>query len=80
MRSGDCAVKLPEGETAQVSVPKLCRQLALAPRRGLARYLYEDALNRMEERVTPEAMRLRRQSGLTVRHDSNRNQGCLMPT
>jgi hypothetical protein len=26
MRSGDCAVKLPEGETAQVSVPKLCRR------------------------------------------------------
>jgi transposase len=37
----------------------------LASRRGLARHLYEDALNRMEERVTPEAMRLRRQ---TVEH------------
>jgi hypothetical protein len=37
----------------------------LAPRRGLARHLYEDALNRMEERVTPQAMRLRRQ---TVEH------------
>ncbi|HWH60676.1 MAG TPA: IS1182 family transposase [Terriglobales bacterium] len=37
----------------------------LAPRRGLARHLYEDALNRTEERVTPEAMRLRRQ---TVEH------------
>jgi transposase len=35
------------------------------PRRGLARHLYEDALNRMEERVTPEAMRLRRS---TVEH------------
>jgi transposase len=37
----------------------------LASRRGLARHLYEDALNRMEERVTPEAMRIRRQ---TVEH------------
>ena len=36
-----------------------------APRRGLARHLYEDALNRMQERVTPEAMRLRRS---TVEH------------
>lgn len=36
-----------------------------APRRGLARHLYEDALNRMQERVTPEAMRLRR---CTVEH------------
>jgi hypothetical protein len=26
----------------------------------LARHLYEDALNRMQERVTPAAMRLRR--------------------
>lgn len=37
----------------------------LASRRGLARHLYEDALNRMEERMTPEAMRLSRQ---TVEH------------
>lgn len=36
-----------------------------APRRGLARHLYEDALNRMQERLTPEAMRLRR---CTVEH------------
>ena len=36
-----------------------------APRRGLARHLYEDALNRMQGRVTPEAMRLRRS---TVEH------------
>jgi transposase len=36
-----------------------------ATRRGLARHLYEDALNRMQERVTPEAMRLRR---CTVEH------------
>ena len=31
-----------------------------APRRGLARHLSEEALNRMQERVTPEIMRLRR--------------------
>ena len=36
-----------------------------APRRGLSRHLYEDALNRMQERLTPEAMRLRR---CTVEH------------
>jgi transposase len=36
-----------------------------APRRGLARHLFEDALNRMEGRITPEAMRIRRQ---TVEH------------
>jgi len=36
-----------------------------APRRGLARHLYEDALIRLEERMTPEAMRLRRS---TVEH------------
>jgi transposase len=36
-----------------------------APRRGLARHLYEEALNRMQARVTPEAMRLRR---CTVEH------------
>jgi hypothetical protein len=29
------------------------------PRRGLARHLYEEALNRMQERLTPKAMRLR---------------------
>ena len=33
----------------------------LAPSRSLARHLYGDALNRMEERVTPEAMKVRRQ-------------------
>ena len=37
----------------------------MAARRGLARHLYEDALNRMEERVTPEVMKLRRS---TVEH------------
>jgi Transposase domain (DUF772)/Transposase DDE domain len=36
-----------------------------APRRGLARHLFEDALNRMQTRVTPEIMRLRR---CTVEH------------
>lgn len=36
-----------------------------AQRRGLARHLYEDALNRMERRITPAAMKLRRQ---TVEH------------
>jgi hypothetical protein len=40
-------------------------QSTQAPRRGVARHLYEEALNRMEERVTPEAMRLRRS---TVEH------------
>ena len=37
----------------------------LASRRGLARHLYEDALNRVKQRVTPESMRLRRR---TVEH------------
>jgi hypothetical protein len=36
-----------------------------APRRGLARHLYEEASVRMHERVTSEAMRLRRS---TVEH------------
>ncbi len=36
-----------------------------APRRGLARHLYEEALNRMQEKVTPQAMKLRR---FTVEH------------
>jgi transposase len=36
-----------------------------APRRGLARHLYEEALNWMQARLTPEAMRLRR---CTVEH------------
>lgn len=36
-----------------------------AARRGLARHLYEDALNRTQKRLTPEAMRLRR---CTVEH------------
>jgi len=44
------------------SLKSRCTQ---ASRRGLARHLYEDALNRMQERVTPEVMRLRRS---TVEH------------
>jgi hypothetical protein len=44
------------------SLKSRCTQ---ASRRGLARHLYEDALNRTQERVTPEAMRLRRS---TVEH------------
>src|SRR5271156_1733607 len=36
-----------------------------APRRGLGRHLHEQALNRMQERVTPAMMRLRR---CTVEH------------
>ena len=44
------------------SLKSRCTQ---APRRGLARHLYKDALNRMQECVTPEAMRLRR---CTVEH------------
>lgn len=44
------------------SLKSRCTQ---APRRGLARHLYEDALNRMLARVTPEAMKLRRS---TVEH------------
>jgi transposase len=44
------------------SLKSRCTQ---APRRGFARHLYEEALNRMQERLTPEAMRLRR---CTVEH------------
>jgi transposase len=49
-------------DCAACSLKSRCTQ---APRRGLARHLYEEALNRMQERVTPEAMRLRR---CTVEH------------
>jgi transposase len=49
-------------DCAACSLKSRCTQ---APRRGLARHLYEDALNRMQKRVTPEAMRLRR---CTVEH------------
>lgn len=40
----DCASSLAKSRCTQ------------APRRGLARHLYEDALNRMQERVTPEVI------------------------
>jgi transposase len=54
--------KASHADCAACSLKPRCTQ---APRRGLARHLYEDALNRMQERVTPEAMRLRR---CTVEH------------
>ena len=54
--------KASAADCAACSLKSGCTQ---APRRGLARHLYEDALNRMQERVTPEAMRLRR---CTVEH------------
>lgn len=54
--------KASSGDCGPCSLKSRCTQ---APRRGLARHLYEDALNRMHERVTPEAMRLRRP---TVEH------------
>jgi transposase len=54
--------KASTGDCGACSVKSRCTQ---APRRGLARHLYEDALNRMEERLTPETMRLRR---CTVEH------------
>jgi transposase len=54
--------KASSGDCGACSLKSRCTQ---APRRGLARHLYEDALNRMEKRVTPEAMRLRRS---TVEH------------
>lgn len=54
--------KASSGDCGACSLKSRCTQ---APRRGLARHLYEDALNRMQARVTPEAMRLRRS---TVEH------------
>ena len=54
--------KASSTDCAACSLKSRCTQ---APRRGLARHLYEDALNRTQERVTPEAMRLRR---CTVEH------------
>jgi transposase len=54
--------KASSADCAACSLKSRCTQ---APRRGLARHLYEDALNRMKERVTPEAMKLRR---CTVEH------------
>jgi transposase len=54
--------KASTGDCGTCSLKSRCTQ---APRRGLARHLYEDALNRMEARMTPQAMRLRR---CTVEH------------
>jgi transposase len=54
--------KASSGDCGTCSLKPRCTQ---ASRRGLARHLFEDALNRMQERVTPEAMRLRR---CTVEH------------
>jgi len=54
--------KASSADCGGCSLKTSCTQ---ALRRGLARHLYEDALNRMQERVTPEAMRLRRS---TVEH------------
>jgi transposase len=54
--------KASTSDCGACSLKSRCTQ---APRRGLARHLYEEALNRMQERVTPEAMRLRR---FTVEH------------
>lgn len=49
--------KASTGDCGSCSLKSRCTQ---APRRGLARHLYEDALNRMQQRMTPEAMRPRR--------------------
>jgi Transposase DDE domain len=54
--------KAPAGDCGTCSLKSRCTQ---APRRGLARHLYEEALNWMQARVTPEVMRLRR---CTVQH------------
>jgi transposase len=54
-----------KASAADCSVCPLKTRCTQAPRRGLARHLYEEALNRMQDRVTPEAMRLRRS---TVEH------------
>jgi len=54
--------KASAGDCGTCSLKSRCTQ---APRRGLARHLYEEALNRMQKRVTPEAMRQRRS---TVEH------------
>jgi transposase len=54
--------KASSADCGSCSLKSRCTQ---APRRGLARHLYEEALNRMERRLTPEAMKLRR---CTVEH------------
>jgi transposase len=54
-----------KASTADCGTCSLKSRCTQAPRRGLARHLYEDALNRMQARMTPQAMRLRR---CTVEH------------
>jgi hypothetical protein len=54
--------KASANDCGTCSLKPRCTQ---APRRGLARHLYEEALNRMQERVTPAVMRIRR---CTVEH------------
>jgi Transposase DDE domain len=49
--------KASTGDCGTCSLKSHCTR---TPRYGLARHLYEDALNRMQERATPEVMRLRR--------------------
>ena len=50
------------GDCATCYLKSRCTQ---ASKRSLARHLYEDALNRMQERITPAVMRMRR---CTVEH------------
>jgi transposase len=54
-----------KASTADCGTCSLKSRCTQAPRRGLARHLYEEALNRMQERMTSKAMRLRR---CTVEH------------
>jgi transposase len=54
-----------KASSADCGACPLKSRCTLASRRGLARHLYEDALKRMEQRLTREAMKLRRQ---TVEH------------
>ena len=50
------------GDCGTCSLKSSCTQ---ASKRSLARHLYEDALNRMQQRITPAVMRMRR---CTVEH------------
>lgn len=54
--------KASSADCGECPLKSRCTQ---TPRRGLARHLYDDALNRMEGRITPETMKLRRR---TVEH------------
>lgn len=54
--------KASANDCGTCSLKSRCTQ---APPRGLACHLYEETLNRMQARVTPEIMRLRR---CTVEH------------